>query len=75
MAAPALVSSHQLPRSDTSSFLATLSFTSLRTVGGNKRKRNVLEKSFKGEIYEYGAERPVDRGKGGYMRCPCIDAF
>jgi len=71
MAAPALVSSHQLPSSDTSSFLATLSFTSLR----NRRKRNVSEKSFKGEIYEYGAKRHVDGGKGGYMWCPCIDAF
>lgn len=35
-----------------------------------------MEKSFKGEIYEYGAERPVDGGKkGGYTQCPCIDAF
>lgn len=77
MAAPAPVSSHQLPRSDTSSFLAPHSFTLLRESQrmGEETRRNLTEKSFKGEKYEYGAERPVDRKKGGYTQFPCIHTW
>lgn len=66
MAAPAPVSSHQLPRSDTSSFLAPRSFTSLRKrqrMGGGEREEQKCDgKIIKGGKYEYGAERPVDGG-------------